>query len=119
MLAVIFANGLFQVIGVTSIFPFFALAAEPDRIRHSRFGSWLLAPPSPQTLPLECRPMRWTTPRFVKQPNALQGTMTVIVVAHRLSTIEGCDSIRRLESRKTNEANGRIEATISNPSLYS
>ena len=43
VLAVIFANGLFQVIGVTSIFPFFALAAEPDRIRHSRFGSWLLA----------------------------------------------------------------------------
>ena len=43
VLAVIFANGLFQVIGVTSIFPFFALAAEPDRIRHSRFGSFLLA----------------------------------------------------------------------------
>lgn len=43
VLAVIFANGLFQVIGVTSIFPFFALAAEPDRIRNSRFGSWLLA----------------------------------------------------------------------------
>ena len=50
VLAVIFANGLFQVIGVTSIFPFFALAAEPDRIRHSRFGSWLLAhlPPMDQ-----------------------------------------------------------------------
>src|SRR4030095_891311 len=43
VLAVIFANGLFQVIGVTSIFPFFVLAAEPDRIRHSRFVSWLLA----------------------------------------------------------------------------
>jgi ATP-binding cassette subfamily C protein len=43
VLAVIFANGLFQVIGVTSIFPFFALAAEPDRIRNSRFGSWLLS----------------------------------------------------------------------------
>jgi ATP-binding cassette subfamily C protein len=43
VLAVIFANGLFQVIGVTSIFPFFALAADPDRIRNSRFGSWLLA----------------------------------------------------------------------------
>jgi ABC-type multidrug transport system fused ATPase/permease subunit len=50
VLAVIFANGLFQVIGVTSIFPFFALAAEPDRIRNSRFGSWLLAylPPMDQ-----------------------------------------------------------------------
>ena len=43
VLAVIFANGVFQVIGVTSIFPFFALAADPDRIRNSRFGSWLLA----------------------------------------------------------------------------
>jgi ATP-binding cassette, subfamily B, bacterial PglK len=43
VLAVIFANGLFQVIGVTSIFPFFALAADPDRIRNSRFGSWLLS----------------------------------------------------------------------------
>jgi ATP-binding cassette subfamily C protein len=50
VLAVIFANGLFQVIGVTSIFPFFALAADPDRIRNSRFGSWLLAylPPMDQ-----------------------------------------------------------------------
>jgi ABC-type multidrug transport system fused ATPase/permease subunit len=50
VLAVIFANGLFQVIGVTSIFPFFALAAEPDRIRNSRFGSWLLSylPPMDQ-----------------------------------------------------------------------
>jgi ABC-type multidrug transport system fused ATPase/permease subunit len=43
VLAIIFANGLFQVIGVTSIFPFFALAADPDRIRNSRFGSWLLS----------------------------------------------------------------------------
>jgi hypothetical protein len=43
VLTVIFTNGLFQVIGVTSIFPFFALAAEPDRIRNSRFGSWLLS----------------------------------------------------------------------------
>ncbi len=50
VLAVIFANGLFQVIGVTSIFPFFALAADPDRIRNSRFGSWLLShlPPMDQ-----------------------------------------------------------------------
>jgi ATP-binding cassette, subfamily B, bacterial PglK len=50
VLAIIFANGLFQVIGVTSIFPFFALAADPDRIRNSRFGSWLLAylPPMDQ-----------------------------------------------------------------------
>lgn len=33
VLIVIFVNGLFQVVGVTSISPFFALAAEPDRIR--------------------------------------------------------------------------------------
>ena len=32
------AQGIFQVIGVTSIFPFLALAADPERIRHSRFG---------------------------------------------------------------------------------
>ncbi|MDX2110998.1 MAG: ABC transporter ATP-binding protein [Verrucomicrobiota bacterium] len=51
VLAVIFTNGLFQVIGVTSIFPFFALAAEPERIRNSRFGSMLLShlPPMDQT----------------------------------------------------------------------
>jgi ATP-binding cassette, subfamily B, bacterial PglK len=43
VLVIILVNGLFQVIGVTSIFPFFALAAQPDRIRNSRFGGWLLA----------------------------------------------------------------------------
>ncbi len=50
VVAVIFLNGLFQVIGVTSIFPFFALAAQPERIRNSHFGSWLLAhlPPMDQ-----------------------------------------------------------------------
>jgi ABC-type multidrug transport system fused ATPase/permease subunit len=42
VLAVIFANGLFQVIGVTSIFPFFALAADPARVRNSRLGIWWL-----------------------------------------------------------------------------
>jgi ATP-binding cassette, subfamily B, bacterial PglK len=42
VLGVIFVNGIFQVIGVTSIFPFFALAADPRRIRNSRFGIWLL-----------------------------------------------------------------------------
>lgn len=43
VLAVILLNGLFQVIGVTSIFPFFALAASPERIRNSQFGSWVLS----------------------------------------------------------------------------
>ena len=36
------AQGIVQVIGVTSIFPFLALAADPDRIRNSRFGRWFL-----------------------------------------------------------------------------
>jgi ABC-type multidrug transport system, ATPase and permease components len=31
-------QALFQVIGITSIFPFLALAADPDRIRRSHFG---------------------------------------------------------------------------------
>jgi ATP-binding cassette, subfamily B, bacterial PglK len=37
------AQGIFQVIGVTSIFPFLALAADPERIRHSKFGLRFLA----------------------------------------------------------------------------
>ena len=37
------AQGIFQVIGVTSIFPFLAIAANPDRIRHSQFGLRFLA----------------------------------------------------------------------------
>jgi ATP-binding cassette, subfamily B, bacterial PglK len=32
------AQGIFQVIGVTSIFPFLAIAADPERIRNSHFG---------------------------------------------------------------------------------
>jgi ABC-type multidrug transport system fused ATPase/permease subunit len=32
------AQALFQVIGITSIFPFLAIAADPERIRHSHFG---------------------------------------------------------------------------------
>jgi ABC-type multidrug transport system fused ATPase/permease subunit len=43
VVATIFANGIMQVVGVVSIFPFFALAAEPDRIRNSRFGSAILS----------------------------------------------------------------------------
>ena len=37
------AQGIFQVVGVTSIFPFLAIAADPDRIRHSQFGLRFLA----------------------------------------------------------------------------
>jgi len=42
VLGLILFNGLLQLIGVTSVFPFFALAAQPDRIRRSSFGNWLL-----------------------------------------------------------------------------
>jgi ABC-type multidrug transport system fused ATPase/permease subunit len=37
------AQALFQVIGITSIFPFLAIAADPDRIRRSHFGTKFLS----------------------------------------------------------------------------
>ena len=37
------AQAVFQVIGVTSIFPFLAIAADPDRIRRSHFGTLFLS----------------------------------------------------------------------------
>ena len=37
------AQAVFQVIGVTSIFPFLAVAADPDRIRRSHFGTRFLS----------------------------------------------------------------------------
>jgi ABC-type multidrug transport system fused ATPase/permease subunit len=37
-----FAQGVFQVLGVTSVFPFLALAADPSLLRNSRFGSEFL-----------------------------------------------------------------------------
>src|SRR5437867_2546991 len=37
------AQWIFQVIGVTSIFPFLAIAADPERIRRSQFGLRFLA----------------------------------------------------------------------------
>ncbi len=42
VLGMVFLNGLLQLIGVTSIFPFFALAADPERIRNSSAGRWFL-----------------------------------------------------------------------------
>ena len=36
-------QALFQVIGITSIFPFLAIAADPDRIRRSHFGTRFLS----------------------------------------------------------------------------
>ena len=38
-----FAQALFQVIGITSIFPFLAIAADPERIRRSHFGKQFLS----------------------------------------------------------------------------
>jgi ABC-type multidrug transport system fused ATPase/permease subunit len=42
LLGLILFNGILQLIGVTSIFPFFALAADPDRLRNSKLGTWFL-----------------------------------------------------------------------------
>jgi len=43
VLGLILLNGVVQLVGVTSVFPFFALAADTDRIRHSAFGGSLLS----------------------------------------------------------------------------
>lgn len=43
VLGLILTNGLLQLVGVTSVFPFFALAADPDRLRKSALGGWLLS----------------------------------------------------------------------------
>lgn len=43
ILAVLFANGLMQVIGVASIFPFFTFVADPERIRNSPIGTWIFS----------------------------------------------------------------------------
>jgi ATP-binding cassette, subfamily B, bacterial PglK len=37
------AQAVFQVIGITSIFPFLAIAADPERIRRSHFGTRFLS----------------------------------------------------------------------------
>src|SRR6516225_5191248 len=37
------AQAVFQVIGTTSIFPFLAIAADPERIRRSHFGTQFLS----------------------------------------------------------------------------
>jgi len=42
VVCMIFFNGLLQLLGVSSVFPFFALAADPNRIRNSKMGGWLL-----------------------------------------------------------------------------
>lgn len=40
---IILLNGIIQVLGATSIFPFFAIASNPDLIRQGRMGSIFLA----------------------------------------------------------------------------
>lgn len=42
VIGIIFVSGLFQVIGVSSIFPFFALASDPGRVERSNIGRHLL-----------------------------------------------------------------------------
>jgi ABC-type multidrug transport system fused ATPase/permease subunit len=42
VLAVTLAQGFFQVVGVTSIFPFLAIASDPEAFRGSRLGETLL-----------------------------------------------------------------------------
>lgn len=43
VIAISFLQGVFQVLGVTSIFPFLALAADPGRLRESDLGMHLVA----------------------------------------------------------------------------
>lgn len=43
VMAMILLNGLLQLIGVSSVFPFFALAADPDHISRSSVGAWFLS----------------------------------------------------------------------------
>ena len=42
VLGIILINGVLQLVGVSSVFPFFALAADPDQIRNSSLGGWFL-----------------------------------------------------------------------------
>lgn len=43
MLTIAFINGAFQLIGVSSVFPFFALASDPAAFRASRLGQQILS----------------------------------------------------------------------------
>ncbi|MGH7942980.1 MAG: hypothetical protein ACREFR_18125, partial [Limisphaerales bacterium] len=86
VLAVIFANGLFQVIGVTSVFPFFALAADPARLTHSHIGSLLLRhlPPMTQTTLLVCAGIASIVLLFVSNAVSLAGEVIRTRYAHGL-----------------------------------
>lgn len=43
VVCMIFFNGILQLVGVSSVFPFFALASDPNRIRNSRLGGWMMS----------------------------------------------------------------------------
>jgi hypothetical protein len=40
--ALSFIQSVFSVLGITSVFPFLALATDTDRLRNSKFGSMIL-----------------------------------------------------------------------------
>jgi len=42
VLGLILFNGVLQLVGVTSVFPFFALAADPERLQKSKLGAAIL-----------------------------------------------------------------------------
>ena len=42
VMGMILLNGLLQLVGVSSVFPFFALAADPERIQNSKIGAWII-----------------------------------------------------------------------------
>ena len=42
VLGLILFNGVLQLVGVTSVFPFFALAADPERLQKSKLGATIL-----------------------------------------------------------------------------
>jgi ABC-type multidrug transport system fused ATPase/permease subunit len=65
VLGVSMVQGIFQVIGITSIFPFLALAADPDRMRDSQFGN---------------RVIEWLPPMDNTHLLVISGTLTVALM---------------------------------------
>lgn len=58
-------QGLFQVAGVTSVFPFLALASDPDRVRESEIGATVLS---------------WLPPMSNQELMILAGTVSVVML---------------------------------------
>ena len=86
VLTVIFSNGLLQVVGVTSVFPFFALAADPARLRNSRLGTMLLnhLPPMSQNELLVWAGLASITMLFVANAASLAGEVIRTRYGHGL-----------------------------------